>query len=122
MLYLDGLMGLITLALWIFCLVDVVTTDASLCRNLPKGGWLLLVLLLPLIGSIVWLVAGRPQAAPSLPYKGNHGPALPLRDLSTRPTASSPDDDEAYLRSLRDRAEEQRQIYREQRRRELDEG
>jgi hypothetical protein len=121
-LYLDGLLGLITLGLWIFCLVDVVTTDESVCRNLPKTVWLLVVLFLPLIGSLVWLVAGRPQAAPSMPYKGNHGPALPLRNMSARPTASSPDDDEAYLRSLRARAEEQRQIYREQRRRELDEG
>ncbi|MET0953098.1 MAG: hypothetical protein ABWX57_07410, partial [Aeromicrobium sp.] len=64
----------------------------------------------------------RPQPAPSMPYKGNHGPALPERGLSARPLPSSPEDDEAYLRSLRARAEEQRQIYREQKRREVGEG
>jgi hypothetical protein len=121
-LYLDGVFGVVALALWVFCLLDVITTDESVCRNLGKTVWLLLVLFLPVIGSIAWLVAGRPQPAPSMPYKGNHGPALPERGLSARPLPSSPEDDEAYLRSLRARAEEQRQIYREQRRRELGEG
>ena len=27
MLYFDGLLGIVTLGLWIFCLVDVITTD-----------------------------------------------------------------------------------------------
>ncbi|HEV7908513.1 MAG TPA: PLDc N-terminal domain-containing protein [Pseudonocardiaceae bacterium] len=61
MLYFNGLVGVVTLGLWIFCIVDVIVTDEGSCRNLPKGLWFLLVLLLPLVGSIVWLVAGRPQ-------------------------------------------------------------
>lgn len=31
-------------------------------RGLPKWGWLLLVIVLPLVGSIVWFIAGRPVA------------------------------------------------------------
>jgi hypothetical protein len=32
-----------------------------LCRNLPKGIWLILVLILPDIGSLAWLLLGRPE-------------------------------------------------------------
>lgn len=114
MLYMDGVFGLVVLALWIFCLVDVITTHESLCRNLPKGGWLLIVLLLPAIGSLLWLVAGRPQAAADLPYRGNHGNQFPEYERPGRFSATNPGDDEEFLRKCRERAEEQRRRYREQ--------
>lgn len=125
MLLLDGVLGLIVLGLWVFCLIDVITTDEYACRNLGKTVWLLLVLFLPFIGSVAWLVAGRPESSPtsSMPYKGNHGhPSFTYDERPVRPAASNPEDDEAYLRGLRARAEEQRRLYRESRRRELDEG
>jgi hypothetical protein len=122
MLELDGLGALVVLGLWIFCLIDVITTDESLCRNLGKTMWLILVLFLPAIGSIAWLVAGRPQAAKSMPYKGNHGPAFPEYDRPGRAVAANPEDDEAFLRGLRERAEEQRETYRAKKRQELGEA
>jgi hypothetical protein len=45
--------------LWLFCLIDVITTDESNMRNLPKLVWVPIVLFLFDIGSILWLVAGR---------------------------------------------------------------
>lgn len=60
MLYFDGLFGLVMFGLWLYCLIDVITTDSARCRNLPKLAWLFIVLLLPDIGSIAWLVAGHP--------------------------------------------------------------
>ena len=63
MLFVDGAFGLLVLALWIFCLVDVLLTPEDQCRNLPKIAWLLIVLFLLDIGSIAWLVAGRPHRA-----------------------------------------------------------
>ena len=63
MLEVDGVVALVLLGLWIYCIFDVVTTDESLCRNLPKHVWLLIVFFLPDIGSIIWLVAGRPERA-----------------------------------------------------------
>jgi Phospholipase_D-nuclease N-terminal len=115
MIMFDGGVGLLLLGLWVFCLIDVITTDPALCRNLPKGAWLLLVLMLPDIGSIVWLIAGRPQAqARSLPHKGNTASRSPEYDRPGRAAAANPDDDEAFLRKLRDRAEEQRRKGREQ--------
>lgn len=63
MLEVDGVLALALLALWLYCIFDVVTTDEGLVRNLPKFVWLMLVIFLPDIGSIVWLVAGRPERA-----------------------------------------------------------
>ncbi len=54
-----GLAGLIHLALVIWALVSVVSSEAT------SGGkvfWILFVLILPLLGFIVWLLAG-PRSA-----------------------------------------------------------
>jgi len=62
-LYADGVVGLVLLGLWLFAIFDVISTDSALCRNLPKGIWLMIVLFLPDIGSIAWLLLGRPESA-----------------------------------------------------------
>src|SRR5207302_8055070 len=51
----DGVVGLALLVLWIFCILDVISTEEVLCRNLPKYVWLLIVIILPDVGSIAWL-------------------------------------------------------------------
>ena len=58
-----GLVGLVTLGLFVYCLIDVISTDEALARNLPKMVWLLLVILVPIIGSVAWLLLGRPERA-----------------------------------------------------------
>ena len=114
MLYFDGLIGIVTFGLWIFCLVDVITTDESSCRNLPKLLWLLVVLVLPLVGSIIWLVAGRPQQVTRArgPYERN-APAYPEYDRPGRFAAGTADDDDEFLRKCRERAEAQRKLARD---------
>jgi len=57
----EGVVALVLLAFWIYCIFDVIGTDASVCRNLPKGVWIMLVLFLADIGAIAWLIMGRPQ-------------------------------------------------------------
>jgi phospholipase D-like protein len=110
MFYFGGLTGLLTLGLWIFCLVDVITTDDGNTRHLPKFGWLLIVLLLPLIGSILWLVAGRPERATARPQSSYERgmPAFPEYDRPGRFAATDADADAEFLRRCRERAEEQR--------------
>jgi hypothetical protein len=118
-LYLDGLGGLVELILVVYCVLNVITTPEHEVRNLPKLLWLVLVLLVPIIGPVAWLVAGRPvgPARPGgLPYKGNTG-RFPEYDRPGRAVPQNPDDDEAFLRGLRDRAEEQRKRAAEQARR-----
>ena len=50
MLEIDGLVSLAALGLWIFCIIDVITTDASLTRNLEKTWWIVIVLLFSVVG------------------------------------------------------------------------
>jgi hypothetical protein len=107
---------LVELVLLVFCVLDVITTPEPAVRNLPKLVWLLLVLVLPLVGGVAWLVAGRPQRTTrpgGLPYKGSAG-RFPEYERPGRAVAQNPDDDEAFLRGLRERAEEQRRRAREQ--------
>ena len=63
MIFGDGIIGLALLGLWIFCILDVISTEEVLIRNLPKLFWLLIVIILPDVGSIAWLLLGRPVGA-----------------------------------------------------------
>jgi hypothetical protein len=108
-LYADGLAAVAELCLLVYCLLDVLSTPAQHVRNLPKPVWAVLCFIPPVIGPICWLLFGRPEypSGKSLPYKGNTG-RFPEYDRPGRATAANPDDDEAFLRGLRERAEEQR--------------
>jgi len=76
------------LALWLFAIFDVIATDSSLCRNLPKMGWLFIVLILPDVGAIAWLLLGRPVNA------GFHPGSTAIRP--TRFRAVGPEDSPNY--------------------------
>lgn len=51
-----ALFGLITMLLWIFCIVDAITRDDAYILYLPKVVWILIIIFIPTLGSIVWLV------------------------------------------------------------------
>src|SRR4051794_11657565 len=48
---------------WIWAILDVISTDSAVTRNLPKMTWLIIVIILPDIGAIAWLLLGRPERA-----------------------------------------------------------
>lgn len=92
MFRLYGLLSIAYLALLVYTLLNVILTDATLIRNLPKVMWVLLLLLLGPVGVAAWFIAGRPKgASPEAPSRGN-----PRR----RPPPKGPDDDPAFMRSL----------------------
>ena len=100
---------LVPLVLGIYCLVDAITSRDDEVRNLQKTWWILLILFFPLVGSVAWLVAGRPQRGPR-----HHGPhqqsasAFPEYDRPGRFAAADPAADAEFLRKVRERAESQR--------------
>jgi hypothetical protein len=96
--------GLISLALLVYCVLDIVTTPREAVRGLPKPLWLVLVLP-PIVGPALWFLGGRP------PRGATRQPLRPARPVERRP----PDDDEDFLRELRRRAEEQRRRARDPR-------
>jgi hypothetical protein len=108
MVLFDGALGLVFIGVWIFCIIDVITTPTGQCRNLPKLAWLAIVILLVDIGSIAWLIAGRSWSGAA----GRTVAGTPAR-TGARKVAANPDDDEEFLASLRSRAEEQRRRARE---------
>lgn len=109
-------LGPVVLVLWIFCVFDVITSRGDGVRHLPKWGWLVLVLLFPLVGSLVWLLAGRPRRRTARGRSlERQAPAFPEYDRPGRAAAVDPAADEEFLRRCRERAEEQRRRHREQR-------
>jgi len=68
--------------LTVFAIVDCALTERARVRALPKWAWLLIALLLPVIGPLLWLVVGR-------------GPAR-RRPV---PRVIGPDDDPSFLGS-----------------------
>jgi hypothetical protein len=79
----------IAVVLTIYCLVEVVQSDATQVRTLPRWGWLLMVFL-PIAGPLAWLLLGRPTGSPDArprPARRTHRPP--------------PDDDADFLRQLR---------------------
>lgn len=116
MLRFEGGGLLLALAFDIFCLIDVVTSDDDRVRNLPKIAWFLLILFFPLLGSIVWLAAGRPLGNRAGYHYGGHGrspyerpaTAYPEYDRPGRAAGLTPESDEEFLKRVRERAEEQR--------------
>lgn len=118
MVRMELLVSVATLALWIFCLVDVIGARDSEIRNLPKVAWVLIVLFFPLAGSVAWLVAGRPQRVVAAGSRYERAvPEFPEYDRPGRAAGTTAEADEEFLRKVRERAEEQRRAYREQRRR-----
>ena len=108
MIKLELLFGLVTFALWIFCLVEVVQTPEGEMRNLSKTPWLLIVLFFPFAGSIAWIVAGRPEGQRRPRAYEREMPAYPEYDRPGRAAAIDPEKDDEFLRKVRERAEEQR--------------
>ncbi len=76
-------LGVIVALLMIYCVVDVAMSQKLRVRVMPRWLWATTVICLPLVGSVAWLVFGRPQL--------NEKP-------QERPKA--PDDDPDFLRKL----------------------
>ncbi|GAB6984207.1 PLD nuclease N-terminal domain-containing protein [Nocardioides pyridinolyticus] len=119
MIKLELLLGVVTFALWVYCLVDAIGAQPARVRNLPKVAWIVLILFFPLIGSVAWLVAGRPDSGGPRrsPYE-REVPGFPEYDRPGRAAAVDPAKDEEFLRQVRERAEAQRKAYEEKKKRE----
>jgi hypothetical protein len=86
---------LLGLALYIWFVVDVVRTPSGSTRTLPKWVWLLVVVVLPLLGGVLWFIVGRPRR--ERPRFGG-GRRQPM----------APDDDPNFLKDLDQQAWQER--------------
>lgn len=54
-----GLIGLLTFAFWLWMLIDCLTNLGI--EGSEKVAWVLVIILLPFIGSLIYLFVGRPK-------------------------------------------------------------
>lgn len=108
------LVTVVSFAFWMYALFDVIAADKHTARLLPKPAWVVIVLLLPKIGAVLWFLLGRtnPQLVKSAQPAGPPS-AFPEYDHPHRARAASTEDDEEFLRRCRERAEAQRRRARE---------
>jgi hypothetical protein len=86
------------LVIFVYGLVDVIRTDGRLTRGISKPAWIVVMIVLPVLGAILWLLIGRPRGT------------APVRPAYSHPTA--PDDDPDFLRNLEMRRRNQREADR----------
>lgn len=116
-----GLVALAVFALWIYCILDVIATEEALMRNMPKVLWLVVVIILPTIGSVAWLLLGRPTDAGYMP--GDTTTRPPLRERgpqNRRPGPLGPEDSPEFMTGIEERAEKLRKWEEDLKRREDD--
>ncbi|KQZ22211.1 MULTISPECIES: PLDc N-terminal domain-containing protein [Microbacterium] len=77
------LFTILVIALMVGALVDIIKRDDSQVRYLPKMAWIIIVILLPLIGSLLWFAIGREYSEAGL--------RIPRMRASARPTNRRPD-------------------------------
>lgn len=105
--------SLLIIALTVWALVDVLQRPEDQLTGMPKVLWVLFMLLIPVIGPLVYLFAGRKRTA---------GPGSPTGRGYGRPQRRTlaPDDDPEFLDKLRHEQWEQERRDRERKLR--DEG
>jgi len=99
-----GILAVLSIALTVFALSDCVQTEDKKVRGVPKWAWIVLIVLLPWVGPITWLFAGKERA-----FGTGTGTPSPRRG----PVA--PDEDPDFLRQLDEdiRRERREQKHRE---------
>ena len=91
--------ALLEIALTVYCLIDAIQTDEIVMRNLPKMAWILIIVLLPVIGPVAWLVAGRPTRD-TPPGRTQQQRWEDHRRDQERRRPRGPDDDPDFLKDI----------------------
>jgi hypothetical protein len=92
------------LVLAVVSLISCLSADEGDLRGLPRLAWVFVILLFPLLGSITYLLAGRPQnpatAGAGAGAGWRLGGVLPDAGRPAPGRTVAPDDDPEFLRRL----------------------
>lgn len=81
-------LSVLVIAIMVVALVDIIRRDDSQVKHLPKVMWVIIVILLPVIGTALWFALGRvyPEGGPRMPRPATRtapAPAPPRRQERT---------------------------------------
>jgi len=85
----------LVLAFDVFAIVDLMLIDTRRVRALNRPLWVLLIVILPVVGAILWFLVGRER-----------------REGGGEHRTVAPDDDPSFLRNLRRDEEQDERIRR----------
>lgn len=74
------------LVVFVYGLIDVIRTDSRQTKGISKPAWIVVQVVLPVIGAVLWFLIGRPKGTRPAPATYSHTVA--------------PDDDPEFLRNL----------------------
>ncbi|QTG81007.1 PLD nuclease N-terminal domain-containing protein [Arthrobacter crystallopoietes] len=77
----------LAVAIIVYALIECIRSRPQEVRSISKPGWILTIILVPLIGALLWFAFGRPRASKQAQQ------AAPRRPMA-------PDEDVAFLRNL----------------------
>jgi len=80
--------AIISVALMVFAFVDAIFFDRLRVRGVPKPAWLVIIVVVPIVGAVLWFLVGRgPRGAGGSNGRRHRGPV-------------APDDNPEFLRNL----------------------
>lgn len=62
-------LGIVAVTFMIYSIVDAALRPVRLIRGLPKWAWLLIIIVIPIIGGVLWFVIGRGREQKSAVYR-----------------------------------------------------
>lgn len=86
------------LVVFVYGLIDVIRTDPRQTKGISKPAWIVVQIVLPVIGAILWFLIGRPRDT--------------ARTRTSYSHTLAPDDDPDFLRNLESRRRNQAEAAR----------
>ncbi|MBL3690332.1 PLDc N-terminal domain-containing protein [Leucobacter chromiireducens] len=96
-----GIIGIvIAVAFTLYSLVDAAMTDGARARGVAKPVWVVLIVVLPVIGGILWFVIGKGDTPAVRPAAPDDDPRFSGTNMSSGDLDAHMRDLEARLREL----------------------
>lgn len=90
----------VAVAFTLYALVDAAMTDGARARGVSKPVWVVLVVVLPVIGGVLWFLIGKGDTPAVRPAAPDDDPRFSGTRMSARDLDTHMEDLEARLREL----------------------
>ncbi|MGQ4527003.1 PLD nuclease N-terminal domain-containing protein [Dermabacteraceae bacterium P9123] len=91
-------------ALLVFAVADCILTPQEEVRGIPKPLWIMLIVLVPWAGPLVWLIVGHERGNKRVRKEMTDKLGDVLQRGAKKPRPTAPDEDPEFLRRLDEQA------------------